>query len=247
MSYKEIRDYQRQLVDLFNHDKPTLENSIIYHEKELGQKFVHNVVPHYYCGNLEKAKYLFLTLNPIISDFSYKQSLVLSKLSPEGIDDYCYNWFKKSEGELKTFTFSRLNKLADSLDGLNLGGQFKALHETSAIIDLVPFFSKTTSFKHLNVKEGLGKELWERIYNYGQTRQAMFLVGGPYKKMFESIPMEVEKEKKTSIIVSKKYNRYSTVTIQKKGRVYFLSHACSARGMGDSIFTEFIPEFVLED
>lgn len=242
MEYKEIRDYQRELVNLFKNNKKKLDSIITYHEKELGQKFVKDVVPHYYSGNLEKAKYLFLTLNPVLSDFSYKQNNIFLNTNNKGIDDYCYNWFNKCEGQVRTFTFTRCNKLAETLNRSNYGGQFKALHKTSVIVDLVPFFSKTTSFKHLDVKHGLGKELWERIYNYGKTRQAVFLIGAPYKKMFNSIPGKVEKEATTQILVSKKYNRYSIVSLKKKKNVYFLSHACSARGMNDYIFKEFIPQ-----
>lgn len=236
-----IKDYQYNLTQLFGTHE--FEQEIEKYESLLGQKFDKDLSPHYYSGNIDKAKYLSITLNPVTSDFSYTQSDMMRSLTKIELEEYCNNWFGINEGKVHTFTFTRINKMIDSIEGLNLGGKFKALNEKAAIIDLVPFFSKTTSFSNFNTQSGLGKEIWERVYNLSQKNhiEAVFMIGSIFKDLFNDIEGGVEKESTTKILTSKKNNTWQTVVLRKKGKFYHLSHACSARGMNDKIFTEFIP------
>lgn len=239
-----IREYQYQLISLFKTDPEAFRAEVKKYEKLLGQKFDIDIAPHYYSGNIDTAKYLSITLNPVTSNFSYYQSEKMTSMSESEVYDYCKNWFALNEGKVKTFTFTRVNKMIDAIEGLNAGGKFKALHKQAAILDLVPFFSKTTSFKSFDITSGLGKDIWDRVYSLSLSQhiEAVFLIGGIFNFLFDSINDEVEKEAQTSILTSKAKSIYQTVKLRKKGKFYHLSHAASARGMNDKIFTEFIPE-----
>lgn len=240
-------DYYCDLIESFFSNKQFFLQELEKSEDLLGQKFNRLIAPALFSGDTRSAKYLFLTMNPVESDHGFEQTELLSEMKRNEIEMYFTRWFEFNEhhsANRKTKTFPYLNLLVDSLENTNHGGYFKALDKSSVVVDLIPFYSKTSSFNKFDISTGYGKEIWDRIRPLMKSVEKVFMVGSTYSKIFNQISGHSTTIFSHELNIKSRSGSPHIVSLYNKDNIYYLDKAVTARGMSKSIFTQLIPEHI---